>query len=85
MVEIPAGRLVRASASTFVAAGIQDPAPVGAGTVLIQRALEESNIDVVRAATQLFAVSQQFGANQQVFTTVAENLRLAVREVGRVG
>ena len=60
--------------------------PVTSGaTVLVQGALEESNIDIGRAATQLFEVSQRFQANQRVFLTIDETLERAVREIGRVG
>ena len=56
-VEIPAASLVRASETSFTVARAVTPVTSGA-TVLVQGALEESNIDIGRAATQLFEVSQ---------------------------
>ena len=83
-VEIPAASLVRASETSFTVARAVTPVTFGA-TVLVQGALEESNIDIGRAATQLFEVSQRFQANQRVFLTIDETLERAVREIGRVG
>lgn len=84
-VEIPANSLVRASETSFAVARAVEPVTSGAATVLVQGALEESNIDIGRAATQLFEVSQRFQANQRVFLTINETLERAVREIGRVG
>jgi flagellar basal-body rod protein FlgG len=84
-VEIPAGSLVRASETSFAVARAVEPVTSGGATVLVQGALEESNIDIGRAATQLFEVSQRFQANQRVFLTIDETLERAVREIGRVG
>ena len=83
IVENPARSLVRAGGGAFVAAG--GAAPAEAAGVVVQGALEESNIDIGRAATRLFSISRRFAANQRVFLTVDENLERAVREIGRVG
>jgi flagellar basal-body rod protein FlgF len=85
IVDIPPAQLVRAGETSFVSAGIVTPAGAGGSAVLVQGALEESNIDMGRAATQLAAVSQQFAANQRVFLMIDENLQRAVTEIGRVG
>lgn len=82
--DIPRGSLVRAGANRFVAAAGAQVTAVAA-PVLVQGALEESNVDIGRAASRLFAVSGQFDANQRVFQTVEESLERAVREIGRVG
>lgn len=83
VVEIPAIQLVRSGDTSFVVTG--GATPTVSQAVVVQGALEQSNIDIGRAATQLSAVSQRFEANQRVFLTIDENLQLAVRDVGRVG
>ena len=81
IVSIPASALVRAGDTTFVASG---EVTAIAGAALFQGRLEESNIDIGLAAAQLFAISQQFEANQRVFLQLDENLERAVSEIGRV-
>ena len=81
IVDIPSSALVRAGDTAFAATG---GVTAAAGATLLQGALEQSNIDINRAATQLLAASQQFGANQRVFLTLNESLERAVREVGRL-
>lgn len=85
IVHIPAEALVRAGASSFITAPGTTPVAVGDETVVVQGALEESNVDITLAATQLSRLSQQFSANQRVFVTLDENLEQAVRDIGRVG
>lgn len=85
IVHIPAEVLVRAGDTSFVPAPGNTPVAVGDETVVVQGALEESNVDITRAATQLSRLSQQFSANQRVFATLDESLEQAVRDIGRVG
>lgn len=85
IVHIPAEVLVRAGDTSFVPAPGNAPVAVGDETVLVQGALEESNVDITQAATQLTRLSQQFSANQRVFVTLDESLEQAVRDIGRVG
>lgn len=84
IVDIAPGDLQRAAAGAFVVEEGVTVAPATSVTVL-QNSLEESNIDVGRTATHLFAISQHFKANQRVLQTMDENLETAVREIGRVG
>lgn len=84
VVDIDEGDLTRAGDTAFVAAALQG-SPLGAGTLLQQGALEEANIDIGRTMTQVVSLQQQFQASQRVFTLLAENLLLTVRDVGRVG
>ena len=82
IVDIPASALVRAGDTAFAATG---GVTAATGATLLQGVLEQSNIDINRATTQLLAASQQFGANQRVFLAMNESLERAVRDVGRVG
>ena len=50
-----------------------------------QAMLEESNVDVARAATSMIANQRAFGASQTVFTNIEQTLARAVDDVGRVG
>jgi flagellar basal-body rod protein FlgF len=87
IVRIDANALVRAGETQFMArdgAGIElldmeeDP------TAVLQGSLEEANVDVGHAATQLYSHARTFSSSQRVFTTINETLQTAVRDIGRM-
>lgn len=81
---IAAEDLVRAGSSAFtVRAGAAQPA--GMNLLVVQGSVEESNISLARVTSLMLDNARQFGASQQVFQRINENLQLAVRDVGRVG
>lgn len=84
IVDIPLDALRRAAAGAFVVADGARATPA-TGAAIVQNSLEESNINVGRTATHLFAIAQHFNANQRVLQTLDDNLESAVRDVGRVG
>ena len=79
--------LVRAGGSRFTLApgGTPTAAILGETTAFLQGSLEGTNIDVADASTQMMSLARSYQASQQVFTTLNENLQLAVREIGKVG
>lgn len=80
IVDIDPAALRRAGDTGFVAS-LTTPAQA----TVVQGSLEESNIDIARAMTDLVAVQRSFGASRQVFLELSQNLERAVRDVGRVG
>ncbi len=86
-VELDPTRIIRARGTQFeIAIGAAPVASApSAATQIRQGMLEEANVDIARAATNMLANQRTFGANQTVFSTTDETLAQAVRDVGRVG
>lgn len=87
VVEIDAPNLVRAGDTQFaVRAGAAiTPVDFTQGTnIVLQGALEESNVAVNETTTDMFSLARTFEASQKVFGTISESLLAAVKDVGRV-
>ena len=87
VVRIAAEDLVRSGGSRFTlvpGAGTQ-PVTLGEEAVIVQGALEETNVDLAHASTDLMSLARVYSSNQQVFTALNDTLQLAVRDIGRVG
>ena len=86
-VQIAPEDLVRAGGSRFTLVPDAGTTPItlGEDAVVIQGALEETNIDMARSSTDLMSLARVYTSNQQVFTALNESLQLAVRDIGRVG
>lgn len=87
MVDIDPASAVRARGSRFVLPPGVTPALLNGaeGTVIRQGFLEEANVDMTEAATDLISTQRAFEGSQRVFTTIDETLETAVRDIGRVG
>ncbi len=87
VVSIGAEDLVRAGSSQFTVAGGAVVTPVDftqGATFVLQGNLEEANVNVGHAATQLYSIARTYTTSQRVFSTINETLESAVRDVGRV-
>jgi flagellar basal body rod protein FlgG len=85
LVTIDRDNAVRAGGSRYtLAAGGATPITVEDAVTIRQGVLEEANVDVGRAATDVLGASRAFESNQHVFKTLSETLEAAVRDVGRV-
>ena len=60
-------------------------AQAAADTVVVQGALETSNVDTAEELTKLLSVSNAYTINQRVLGMVDSSLEKTVNEVGRVG
>jgi flagellar basal-body rod protein FlgF len=86
VVTVPREALVRAGESRFTLApgAAAVPAVLGETAVVVQGALEESNVEVAQVASQLMTLARHFEASQRVFSTIDRTLESAVTEIGRV-
>ena len=87
VVTLPVEALVRAGDTQFAVAAdvtVTPVDPAAGSTFVLQGSLEEANVAVNEAATQMFSLARTFEASQHVFTTINETLQSAVRDVGRV-
>lgn len=87
VVRIDAEDLVRSGGSRFtlVPGAGTEAITLGEDAVIVQGALEETNVDLAHASTDLMSLARVYTSNQQVFTALNDSLQLAVRDVGRVG
>jgi flagellar basal-body rod protein FlgG len=87
VVEIDPQALVRSGGSRFtlVPGAGTTPVALGETAVLIQGSLEETNIDIAQASTDLMSLARAYQSSQQVFSALNDSLQLAVRDIGRVG
>jgi flagellar basal-body rod protein FlgG len=87
VVEIDPQALVRSGGSRFtlVPGAGTTPVTLGETAVLIQGSLEETNIDIAQASTDLMSLARAYQSSQQVFSALNDSLQLAVRDIGRVG
>jgi len=60
-------------------------AQTSVNTVVVQGALEGSNVDTAAELTRLLAVSNAYSINQRVLGMIDQSLEKTVNEVGRVG
>ena len=58
---------------------------LGDDALIVQGALEQTNVDLASASTDLMSLARLYSSNQQVFSALNESLQLAVRDIGRVG
>ena len=87
VVRIDAEDLVRSGGSRFTlvpGAGTTAVA-LGDDALIVQGALEQTNVDLASASTDLMSLARLYSSNQQVFSALNESLQLAVRDIGRVG
>ena len=87
VVRIAPEALVRSGGSRFtlVPGAGTTAVTLGDEAVIVQGALEETNVDLARASTDLMSLARVYSSNQQVFSALNESLQLAVRDIGRVG
>lgn len=87
VVRIAAEDLVRSGGSRFtlVPGAGTTAINLGEDAVIVQGALEETNVDLAHASTDLMSLARVYTSNQQVFTALNDSLQLAVRDIGRVG
>lgn len=87
VVQIAAEDLVRSGGSRFTLVPDAGTTPVvlGEDAVIVQGALEETNVDLGGSSTDLMSLARVYSSNQQVFMAMNESLQLAVRDIGRVG
>lgn len=87
VVRIAPEDLVRSGGSRFTlvpGAGTQG-VTLGEDAAIIQGALEETNVDLAHASTDLMSLARVYSSNQRVFAALNDSLQLAVRDIGRVG
>lgn len=65
--------------------GAVDPGTTGASYTIEQKFLEQSNVDPLRATTQMMNAYRNFELNQRVLKAYDESLGKAVTEIGRLG
>lgn len=76
---------VRAGGTRYtLAAGVATAVTAEDGVVVRQGVLEEANVDIGRAGTDVLSALRAFEANQHVFKTLNETLEATVRDIGRV-
>ena len=87
VVRIAPEDLVRSGGSRFtlIPGAGTEPVALGDEAVIVQGALEETNVDLAHASTDLMSLARVYTSNQQVFTALNDTLQLAVRDIGRVG
>jgi flagellar basal-body rod protein FlgF len=87
VVQIAPEDLVRSGGSRFtlVPGAGTTPVTLGDDAVLVQGALEETNVDIAQTSTDLMSLARVYTSNQKVFSALNDTLQLAVRDIGRVG
>lgn len=87
VVRIAPEDLVRSGGSRFtlVPGAGTTPVTLGDDAVIVQGALEETNVDLAGASTDLMSLARVYTSNQQVYAALNDTLQLAVRDIGRVG